>query len=1350
MLRCDDADHQVRWRAGERLNHLFEATCDRLNAAGRTNHVAVSTPTLDITFSELDRRANRLARYLVEQGVGPGRCVALLLDKSGDAYVALLAVIKSGATFVPLDHSFPPDRIAYIAEDAGATHNLTLADYKSRFDGVGRPTIIVEAAVAAARGLSSQRLDGVLPDDPPDGISYIIYTSGSTGRPKGVAISHSSICNFVRVAGEVYGIRDSDRIYQGMTLAFDFSVEELWVPLIAGAAIVPGRSDATLVGRDLAAFLEERRVTGICCVPTLLATITDELPQLRFLLVSGEACPQDLVVRWYRPWRRMLNAYGPTEATVTASWTVLEPGKPVTIGQPLPTYTMVILGEDGRSLAPDGAVGEIGIAGPGLAEGYVNRPDLTAHSFIEDFAALPDNPSRRIYRTGDLGRINADREVEYLGRIDTQVKVRGYRIELTEIESALLEHPAVAQAVVSVAGGEGAPKELAAYVTSRNAGQTLDAGELARHLKSRLPGFMVPAYIVQLAEIPMLPSHKADRKRLPPPSGPRVTSSTADHVAPRTPAEQAVAEVLSGVLRLESVSVTDHVFDDLGADSLKMSEFVFALDARLPGASVSIRDVYLNPTVERLARLLSERRTATRADSPGLVDAATVRGSRLQHAFCGLLQFLYYSVVTAFWAVVGIELYRWESAATTPVDAYVRLVAAAALLLGLSIAIPVAAKWVLVGRYREERIPLWSLRYFRFWLVRQFVQTCPLVLFRGQPVYNWYLRVLGAKIGRGASINTRFSPACPDLLDVGDGAVLAKDTLAQTYRAERGVIVTGRVRIGRHAYVGEGSVLDIGSSIGVRGQLAHASSLQEGQAVPDGGSAWGSPAVPTEQSYLPVPERPSSRWRPAMYTALLFAALLFVLIPLLETAVIAGYAAFDAMRPEVAPLTWVEAGLSAVLISFVVYLAGIATGLVLVAVVPRLLAAAILRPDKLYPLYGFHYSVACLVVWLSNSYAYNVVFGDSSFIVHYLRLIGFDLGVIRQTGSNFGSHQRHDVPTLCCVGSGTMVSDGLSMINIRQSSSAFKLATAHIGAGSFLGNQVTYLADARLGTNNLIATKAMVPVGGEVLSDRGILGSPPFEIPRRVVTVQSFDPLAPTPERASRLRAKNWHNLVTLGQYLTLIWAGALLSAGSSLSIYMAYVEFGIAGAWLASVAGLIALPVYFVVMEVWGPGRLRLEPKNCTIHDLHFFRVERYWKMGETPLKGLFKGTPFRPWFYRFQGVRMGRMVFDDGCAITEKALVEIGDYCCLNEATSLQSHSLEDGLFKSDHIKLAEWCTLGPAAFVNYGVRISAGATLLADSFVMKGSIVGRGQIWSGNPARVDDRLRAPTSAVSEAAAA
>ena len=233
-----------------------------------------------------------------------------------------------------------------------------------------------------------------------------------------------------------------------MTIAFDFSVEEIWVPWAAGATLVPKPPGPHLLGHDLDTFLRDRRISALCCVPTLLATLEDDHPGLRFLLVSGESCPQDLISRWHRPGRRFLNVYGPTEATVTATWTLLDPDRPVTIGVPLPTYSVVILDPDTGRALPPGQMGEIGIAGIGLARGYLNRPDLTERAFIGDFLAIPGNPDGRIYRTGDLGQINAGGEIEHHGRIDTQVKIRGYRVELAEIESVLLAVPGIAQAAV--------------------------------------------------------------------------------------------------------------------------------------------------------------------------------------------------------------------------------------------------------------------------------------------------------------------------------------------------------------------------------------------------------------------------------------------------------------------------------------------------------------------------------------------------------------------------------------------------------------------------------------------------------------------------------------------------------------------------------------------------------------------------------------------------------------------------------------------------------------------------------------------------------------------------------------
>ena len=326
----------LRWRHGERLSDVIEEACRRYG-----ERVAVSVESAEISYRELDARANQMARLFRARGVKPGDRVAVLLDRGIEAYVALLAILKAGAAYVPLDANHPSDRIRFIVSDAGATLAVTHLRLADRLSDCGAPTLVLDGTRAEAATFERAPLGERIGDD--SALCYVLYTSGTTGNPKGVAVAHPSICNFVRVAAESYGFEPADRVYQGMSPAFDFSIEEIWVPLVAGATLVPNTGATSLFGEELADFLESRDVTCFCCVPTLLASIERELPKLRILLIGGEACPPALVKRWSRPGRSLLNSYGPTETTVTATLGVMTPDRPVTIGTPLPTYSVVIL-----------------------------------------------------------------------------------------------------------------------------------------------------------------------------------------------------------------------------------------------------------------------------------------------------------------------------------------------------------------------------------------------------------------------------------------------------------------------------------------------------------------------------------------------------------------------------------------------------------------------------------------------------------------------------------------------------------------------------------------------------------------------------------------------------------------------------------------------------------------------------------------------------------------------------------------------------------------------------------------------------------------------------------------------
>ncbi|MER7920079.1 MULTISPECIES: Pls/PosA family non-ribosomal peptide synthetase [unclassified Streptomyces] len=827
-------------------------------------------------------------------------------------------------------------------------------------------------------------------------------------------------------------------------------------------------------------------------------------------------------------------------------------------------------------------------------------------------------------------------------------------------------------------------------------------------------------------------------------SGPDAPALSVSGAGPdRTETESRLADVLAEVVGSERVPVDSHFFTDLGANSLVMAQFCARARKRPDLPSPSMRDIYRYPTIRDLAEGLAPaapppdqaatRTTAPVAPAPAAPPAPLPDTSRLTHFLCGAFQLLAFLASSFVSGLVTGTGYEWVADGNGIADIYVR-----SLLFGgtgfIALCVfPVVAKWLLVGRAKPADFPVWGLAYLRFWLVKVLLHANPMVFLAGTPLYVLYLRALGARIGKGVTILSHTLPVCPDLVTIGAGTVIRKDSFILGYRAHRGRIQTGRITLGEGVFIGEKTTLDIDTAMGDGAQLGHASALHRGQAVPADERWHGSPAEPTGTDYLRVPPARCGTLRRAWFGLGTLLQLVFVYIPLAVGGMYILFTAVpaigDRLDPDTDDLAPGQLLTDALLLSLALFLGFILVGLVVLYTLPRLLRLVV-RPDRVYPLYGARYALHRVTARLTNVKFYAWLFGDSSFVVHYLRGLGYDLSHVEQTGSNFGTEVQHETPLLVSVGSGTMVADGLSVLNADYSSTSFRLSRVSIGPRNFLGNNIAYPVGGRTGENCLLATKVMIPLDGEIRQGVGLLGSPCFEIPRSVDRDARFDHLREGEELSTRLRAKNHYNLRSMAWWLLARWLHVFVLTLFALATVDLYGMAGhvVIGAYLALT--LAFSTAYYIVLERCMTRFRGLRPQLCSIYDRDFWRIERLWKVPSQWLN-IFNGTPFKTLVWRLMGVRVGRMVFDDGCYITDRTLAVIGDGCTLNAGSKIQCHSQEDGTFKSDYIRLGAGTTLGVSAHVHYGVTMGEGSVLVSDSFLMKGEEVPPGARWGGNPA-------------------
>ncbi|MBI4403359.1 MAG: amino acid adenylation domain-containing protein [Deltaproteobacteria bacterium] len=1293
------------------LQSLFEVQADSF-----PNAIAIEGDSVCLTYRQLEVQANQLAHLLRAYDIGPGKLVGLYYHRSAEPIIAILACLKAGAGYVPIDPITPPDRIHHILAEAGIelilTEKALAQKARSFFQGSCLPTDLLWDEISKQPATRLTSFDtGVSEND----LCYVIYTSGTTGRPKGVMTEHGQAYRYVLAFNEVCATARADRIYQGFSLSFDGSIEEIWMAFSNGATLVVPSPSTAKFGNELAAYLVKYKVTYFSTVPTLLSTFSDDIPSLTQLVVSGEVCPANLVLRWARPGRSMFNVYGPTEATVNTTAALCTAGGPVTIGRPLRGYEIHILNENLKPVSY-GEKGELFVGGSTLARGYLKQPELTSERFLT--VQLAGVGQRRLYRTGDLVRWNEADELEFYGRIDGQVKIRGYRVELSEIEMVLLQHPGIRSATVRLCEVQGL-QSLAAYVTLDDNCIVLDKNALLDHLHKQLPNYMVPSYLEILEEVPTLASGKVNRSLLPDPVSLFVRNErNVEH--PSTDVERQIAALWKEVLGVSEVSVNDDFFKDLGGYSLLAAKMVTQIRERL-SFDIAIRDAYQFPTIRRLAEHLTsqcaQKGEGERPTSHEVFQSVSKWERWTVHALQGLSIFGLYAVGTVFFSIIAYVINSILHAGLSIRVGCFLLLGMGMLSLPIGSVVAIAAKWILVGKLKPGAVPLWSFAYFRWWLVNKLQGLSGAGAIAGTPLMPLYYRLLGARVGKHCVMDTTMCGAW-DLLSVGDESSISSDAQILCYRIEEGMLKFGAVEIGKRCFIGRHSTLGLNTSMADDCRLDSQSYLPDDAAMKPGESRNGSPALVSKVE-LPESEPGRVAWRRPLFWSIVFVGIFgftwaFMLsygLAWLGTLVAAFW-----LGGFWWGLTWLFASLP---VGFVFYC--------LFCAVVRYLVMPKARTG-VFPVDSWAY----VQRWFFDGFmkANRTILKPlytTLYLPLWLRIMGARIGRGAEISTVW-----YFSPELIELGAESFFADGCIIGGRRTYRGRCQVERNKIGRRSFVGNGANVPGGYIIGDQCLLGVLSSPPATtAHMPNETEWLGNPSFSLPNRKKNV-SFS-AAETFEPTFKLYAER-----ALIDALRILIPTFLVTASIGVeltSLIFLYWELGLAWTLLLSpfVTVAVALFIIFSVIilkwMVMGRFKPTIKPLWCRYIWLNEM-VNGAYETLFIPLVSLFAGTPFIAIFLRAIGVKVGKHCYIDEILFSEFDLIEIGDQVSLNSGSVLQTHLFEDRVFKSSTVKVGEGASIGNMSIVLYDTTMLPHSSLSSLSLLMKGETLAPHTSWHGIP--------------------
>ena len=1305
----------------ELLSEIFAAT-----VTAHSDRIAIIDGERLLTYAALDAAASALARGLVRRGIGAGDVVGLWMPRGAALLTGQIAVAKTGAAWLPFDADAPLDRIDVCLGDAGAKLLLTSPGFAAKIHQSLQCPAATEADLVDATDMTpvDARASGTTPDHP----AYMIYTSGSTGVPKGIVITGRNICHYLRSANELYRMAPEDVVFQGASVAFDLSMEEIWIPYLVGASLVVASAEMLGEADRLPDVMSAHGITVLDTVPTLLAMLSRDVPSLRLIILGGEACPASLALRWWRPGRTIFNTYGPTESTVVATAAEVRPGEAVTIGKPIANYTCYVADESLR-LCPPGAEGELLIGGPGIARGYLKRDALTAEKFVRN----PYDGNGRdpiLYRSGDAVALDRSGNIAFRGRIDDQVKIRGFRVELGEIEARLVALVGVAQATVVLRTDDGID-QLVAFVVPENAGDPsrTEAKTLREALRHDLPPYMVPSRFEVMDSLPRLPSGKADRKALKAVAL-TVQSVTEAQEQPRTKTEAALLAAAKAVLPPQPLPFDADFFTDLGGHSLLAARFVSTVRQTPAFAGLTLQDMYRGRSLRVIASMLDGRAVAPAAPRTDLRFEPPPLGRRF---LCGLAQAValpfIISLMTFQWIGVFISYMLLSGSDATLFEEAVWLVGIYMVINFATVLIAIAAKWLIIGQMKPGRYPLWGVYFFRWWLVQRFIALTHPKWAQGSPVMRVFLRCLGAKVGVNAVIGD-IDIGAPDLLSIGAGASIGGKVKFNNARVEGNEFIVGPIAVGADAYIGTSCVVEEGVVIGDGAELQDLVALSADTQVGPGEVWDGSPGRKTgtvDFSKLPAQADAPRAIRAVQFV--IYVACLLLIPPLSLLPIFPAFSAFDQLDawlaiPDVDRVTYLASlPLLAWPTSFVLVLVTVA----LIAVVRWVVLPRVKEGD--YSVHSWFY-LRKWIVALATEVTLDTL--SSLFATIYMRawyrLMGAKIGKDAEISTNLSG--RYD---LVEIGEKCFIADEVVLGDEEIRRGWMTLRRVRTGARVFVGNDAVVPIGSDIPEGALIGIKSKPPHNAAMSPGDTWFGTPPIKLPVRQRfdgggAIWTFEP----PRWKKFMRGVFEAIHISLPTMLFIVfgtWSVELIGPRVLDGDYWGAL-------WMfVAISVLISLAMTAVVIGVKWVTMGRYEPTTQPMWSFWAMRTEAvavmYWGLAGKVLLDHLRGTPFLPWVLRLFGTKFGQGVYMDMTDITEFDCVSVGDFVSINALSALQTHLYEDRVMKVGRVSIGNGVTIGAGSTVLYDTHVGDYARLGPLTLVMKGENIPSDSEWVGAPA-------------------